>query len=116
MSIEQIAKAFTDAVREERAADYKTHWADDIVSVEPGDGPMSRVQGKDALQQKHDWWDANAQVHSFTAEGPFVTGEQFAVHYTMDVTMEGERSQTKEVGIYTVRDGKIAEERFFYGG
>ena len=29
--------------------------------------------------------------------------------------MEGERNQMSEVGLYTVKDGKIAEERFMYG-
>lgn len=120
MSIEQLAQDFTKAVREDDAATYKSYWADDIVSLEPQDGPMARVEGREALQQKHDWWQANTQVHSTTTEGPYVFGDQFAVRYGMDVTTkndagEDERSQMDEVGVYTVRDGKIVEERFFYG-
>lgn len=115
MSIDQIAKDFTKAVAEDREADYQAMWHDDIVSMEPGDGPMSHVKGREQLLEKHKWWNENAQMHSFEMSGPFVVGEQFAVNYSMDVTMMGERSQSSEIAIYTVKDGKIAEERFFYG-
>lgn len=115
MSIEQMAQEFTQAVAEERAEDYQAYWSDDIVSLEPQDGPMSRVEGRAALLEKHAWWEANAEVHDSKTEGPFVFGDQFAVRYEMDVTMDGERSQMKEVGLYTVKDGKITEERFLYG-
>ena len=115
MSIEQIAQDFFSAVKEEREADYQAMWSDDIVSLEPGDGPMSQVNGRAQLIEKHNWWNENAEMHEFSMEGPFIVGEQFAVRYAMDVTMMGERSQSDETAIYTVKDGKIAEERFFYG-
>lgn len=115
MAIEQMAKEFTQAVAEERTDDYQAYWADDIVSLEPTEGPMSRVEGREALLQKHAWWNENAEVHSSSTDGPYVFGDQFAVNYEMDVTLDGERSQMKEVGLYTVKDGKIAEERFLYG-
>lgn len=120
MSIEQLAKDFTQAVKDDNAEAYQSFWSDDIVSLEPGDGDMSRVQGREQLLQKHAWWFENTEVHSTTTEGPFVFGDQFAVRYGMDVTMpneagERERAQFDEVGVYTVKDGKIAEERFFYG-
>ena len=39
-----------------------------------------------------------------------------AVIFDMDVTAKqtGQRMQMREIGLYTVRDGKIVEERFFY--
>ncbi|MDJ0977143.1 MAG: nuclear transport factor 2 family protein [Erythrobacter sp.] len=115
MSIEQIAKDFTQKVMDDDAEGYQAFWSEDIVSLEPGDGPMTRVEGRDQLLQKHAWWFENTEVHSTTTEGPYVFGNQFAVRYGMDVTMEGERSQMEEVGVYTVEDGKVVEERFFYG-
>ncbi len=115
MSIEKLANDFTRAVAENRMDDVRAYWHDDIVSLEPQDGPMSRTEGREQLQEKHDWWEANTQVHSSSAQGPFVFGDQFAVRYDMDVTMDGERTQSSEVGLYTVKDGKVAEERFFYG-
>ena len=36
----------------------------------------------------------------------------------MDVTVKetGARMTMDEIGVYTVKNGKIVEERFFYGG
>lgn len=120
MSIEQLAKDFTQAVKDDNAEGYQAFWSDDIISLEPGDGPMSRVQGREQLLEKHQWWFDNTEVHSTTTDGPFVFGDQFAVRFGMDVTMpneagERERSQFEEVGLYTVAEGKIVEERFMYG-
>jgi ketosteroid isomerase-like protein len=55
-------------------------------------------------------------VHDFEVTGPFVNGDQFVVGFKMDLTPKstGERTTMDEVGVYTIRDGKIAEERFFY--
>lgn len=115
MSIEQIAKTFTAAVIADDAPAYQAFWADDIVSLEPGDDETARAEGREALLGKHAWWAANAEMHSVTTEGPYIFGDQFALRFTMDVTMHGERSQMAEIGLYTVKDGKIAEERFMYG-
>ena len=113
MSIEQLAKDFTAAIRADDAETYQAMWADDIVSIEPGVGEGALTEGRDALLAKHAWWEANAEMHSFTAEGPYVHGDQFALRFAMDVTMQGNRVQASEIALYTVKDGKIAEERFF---
>ncbi|MBX9699967.1 MAG: nuclear transport factor 2 family protein [Acetobacteraceae bacterium] len=91
-------------------------WADDIVSIEQMDGPMARLEGRAAIAAKGEWWVANHEVHAMETEGPYVNGDQFALHFAMDVTPKetGERMQMREVGLYTVRNGKVVEERFFY--
>ena len=45
-----------------------------------------------------------------------VNGDQFVLHITMDVTQNatGQRMTIDETALFTVKDGKIAEERFFY--
>ena len=97
-------------------------YAQDCVSVEaldmPG-GPMGReANGLDAIRAKHAWWEANNEVHSSTAEGPYLHGDDsFSLVFAMDVTSKnsGERMQMKEVGHYTVNaDGKIIREAFYY--
>ena len=52
------------------------------------------------------------------AGGPWINGDQFVVRFTMDVTQKqsGQRIAMDEAALYTIKDGKIAEERFFYGG
>lgn len=117
MSTKETAEAFTAMLKtgDHDAAAAKFN-ADDIVSYEAIEGPMAVCRGRDAVKAKADWWSANHEVHSMTCEGPHVNGDQFIVHFAIDVTTKetGQRVQMNEVGLYTVRGGKIAEERFFY--
>jgi predicted ester cyclase len=84
------------------------------------EGPMARAEGLAALRGKGQWWYANHEIHGTSAEGPYVHGDQFAVRFSMDITpktgeMAGKRMQMTEVALYTVKDGKVSEERYFYG-
>ena len=66
---------------------------------------------------KGEWWYANHEVHNAKVEGPYVHGDQFVVRFTMEVTPKGKsRLKLDEVGLYTVQNGKIVEERFFFMG
>lgn len=92
------------------------YWSADVTSIEAMAGPMARVEGLNAVIAKSAWWEANNEIHSTSCTGPYVNGDQFAVRFAMDVTDKstGNRTQMDEVGVYTVRNGKIIEERFFY--
>ncbi|MDZ4759627.1 MAG: nuclear transport factor 2 family protein [Alphaproteobacteria bacterium] len=116
MNTQTLAADFTKRCQ---AGDFEgagaAHWADDVVSLEPM-GDMARAEGRQAVAGKGEWWAANHEVHGATVEGPYVFGDQFAVRFKMDITPRGgERTQMDEIGLYTVRDGKIVEERFLYG-
>jgi len=63
---------------------------------------MARIVGKAGVRGKGERWAANHEVHGAVIEGPYVNGDQ---RITMD-----------EVRLYTLKDGLIAEEQFFYGG
>jgi ketosteroid isomerase-like protein len=96
------------------------YWAEEVVSVEAGGpagmDPVSR--GKAAARAKGEWWEKAHEVHNVDVDGPYVNGDQFVVHFTMDVTdrQSGQRVHMDEQALYTIKNGKIAEERFFYGG
>ena len=91
------------------------YWADDVVSLEAMEGDMARIQGKAGVKAKGEWWSANHEIHDVQVEGPYVHGDQFVVRFKMDVTpKDGQRHTMDEIGLYTIRGGKIAEERFFY--
>ena len=50
-------------------------------------------------------------------EGPFPHGsDRFAVYFKYDVTNKpsGRRMQMNEIGLFTVRNGKVSKEEFFY--
>lgn len=116
MSIQNIATDFTEALKAGDFAKAESYWAEDVVSLEAREGDMREARGRDAVHAKGDWWTANHDVHNFETSGPFVNGDQFALRFKIDVTQKqsGERIQMDEIAIYTVRDGKISEERFFY--
>jgi hypothetical protein len=121
MTVTDIAN---DLVALCKTGDFATpgekYWADDVVSVEaggpPGMDPASH--GKSAAAAKGEWWSNAHTINSTGVEGPWVNGDQFSVRFTMDITVKetGERRVMDEIALYTIKDGKIAEERFFYGG
>jgi hypothetical protein len=83
----------------------------DIASVE-ATAPESR--GKEGVRGKVDWWVNAMEVHSFEVKGPFVAHDRFVVQYDGDVTDKKtkERRKLSEVGVYTVKNGKIVREEF----
>src|SRR5436305_8951029 len=93
-----------------------TLYAKDIVSVEAQsmDGSSPETHGIDGVHKKVDWWTNTMEVHSFKVSGPFVAHDRFVVQYDVDVTDKEskKRFQMSEVGVYTVKDGKIAREEF----
>ena len=93
-------------------------YAQNVVSVEPvGSEEMpAEMKGIDAIRGKNEWWFENHEIHSAKASGPFVGDDQFAVHYDFDVTNKpsGQRMQMTEMALYTVKDGRIVREQFFY--
>ena len=94
-------------------------YSKDIASVEPiaiGDMP-AETQGIEAVLGKGKWWTENHEIHSMVTEGPYVHGDQFAVTFSMDVTNKptGQRHKGTEVAVYTVSNGKVVREEFFYG-
>ena len=115
MNTEELAKNFTDmCAKGELEAAGKKFWSDSVVSREPMTGDMAEVKGRKAVEGKTEWWKANHEVHNFKVEGPYVHGDQFVVRFTSDVTPKGkQRMHLDEVGLYTVRNGKIVEESFF---
>lgn len=116
MAIADTAKTFTDALRRQDYAAAEAMWSEDVVSIENMDGPMARLEGREAVHGKSVWWFGAHEIHDYAVQGPFVNGDQFALVFKIDVTQKesGQRVQMEEVGLYTVRNGKVTEERFFY--
>ena len=118
MNTQEIAKEFTQLCRDGKFEEAgKKYWSDDIVSREPMEGDMAMIKGRAGVEKKGEWWYANHEIHKVEVGGPYVNGDQFVVRFTMDVTPKGgARMSMDEVGVYTVKDGKVVEERFYFGG
>ena len=96
-------------------------YSPNIVSLEAhGDSQMpARMEGTKAIKGKNEWWFSNHTIHSADASGPWFNGDRFVVYFKMDITsgagpMVGQRMEIEEAGVYTVKDGKIVQEEFFY--
>lgn len=98
-----------------------TLYSPNIVSVETHDMPdmPAKMEGIAAIRKKNQWWLDNHEVHSGKALGPWPHKDRFIVHFDYDVTakagpMAGKRMKMEETALYTVKDGKIVKEEFFY--
>ena len=91
-------------------------YAKDVVSVEsrPNESGSPETHGIEGVRGKVDWWLEAMETHSVKVRGPFVAHDRFVVQYDMDVTdkSSNKRMQMSEVGVYTVKDGKIVREEF----
>jgi ketosteroid isomerase-like protein len=119
MSTFDIAKKYFElCMNQQNHVAVETLFSPDVVSVEAAAMPGSpaEVRGVKAVLEKSKQWRANHEVHSARAEGPWPHGNRFAVRFTYDVTNKpsGRRMQMDEVGLFTVENGKIIREEFFY--
>ncbi len=122
MDTKEIGKTLVDLCNQGKNMEaIDSLYSNDVVSVEAAGGPeMPREsKGIDKIRDKNRWWYENHEVHSGKAEGPFPHDDRFAVRFVYDVTakngpMKGKRFQMDEVGLYTVKNGKIVREEFFY--
>ena len=96
-------------------------YAPNIVSVEAMSMPPNpqTVEGIDAIRKKSEWWYANHEIHSGVCTGPWPHGDRFVACFKYEVTpkvgpMAGKRMTIDEAALYTVKDGKIVKEEFFY--
>jgi ketosteroid isomerase-like protein len=96
-------------------------YSPEIVSIEAVSGLSmpARMEGMAAIKDKNEWWENNHEVHHAEAEGPWPHGDRFIVRFKYDVTAKagpvaGKRMTLDETALYTVKDGKITQEEFFY--
>lgn len=117
MNTEQVAQKVVELVRKQAWHEaLDSLYSKDIVSVEArgSDGESAEKRGLDEVRGKTDWWVKAMEIHSFKVSGPFVAHDRFVVQYDLDVTEKEskKRMQMSEVGVYTVKDGKIVREEF----
>jgi ketosteroid isomerase-like protein len=120
MNTIDIANKLVEACRQGKDAEAKALYANNAVSVEAAAMPgMDReARGLPAIQAKSEWWFTNHEVHSVSVTGPWPHDNRFIVGYQIDVTNKdsGQRMHLDEVALYTVENGKIVREEFFYVG
>jgi ketosteroid isomerase-like protein len=121
MDTMEIARKLVDLCRQGKNDDaVTTLFSTQAVSVEAFAPPGSQQEAKgiEAIRGKGKWWRDNHEVHSASVSGPWPHGNRFIVGFQFDVTNKpsGQRMKMDEAGLYTVENGKIVREEFFYTG
>ena len=113
MNTKDVAKKVVELVRKQAWYEALTLYDDNIVSVEADPG-APETRGKEGVRGKIDWWVNEMEVHKLEASEPFVGHDRFVVQYDADVSEKKskQRRQLSEVGVYTVKNGKIVREEF----
>lgn len=119
-AIDEVARGFTEMLRRgafEEAGEL--YWADNVVSIDPRDlaggfpayaTDIAAVRGKTRIRS------GEGRIDELGIDGPFITGDQFALFLDMLIidAASGNARPFTEIAIFKVRDGRIVEERFFY--
>ena len=119
MTTQEIAKRYVALCQQGKFdACLEELYAKNAESVEAAMPPgMDRTaKGLDAIRAKGKGWQESHDVHRAEVTGPFPNENRFAVRFLFDVTEKpsGKRSTMDEVGLFTIENGKITREEFFY--
>ncbi|MEY4268926.1 MAG: hypothetical protein RLZZ58_142 [Pseudomonadota bacterium] len=112
-SVNEIAQDFTALLRAgEFDAAAARHCAADVTSVEPG----ATSDGCPVTHRRNPIWSGADGIDDLSIDGPFVTGDQFALFLDMMIVDRdsGAVQPFTEIALYTVRGARITEERYFY--
>lgn len=120
MSLRQVAARLVDLCRQGKNMDAVAELYDkDVVSVEAveGGGMPREQRGIETITAKGQWWFDNHIIHGGEVSAPMFHGDdRFACIMRYDVTFKpaNQRMKMEEVAVYTVKNGKIVREEFFY--
>ena len=118
MNTKEIADKLVALCKDGNFEGAQVLYAPEAVSVEASapPGQAREAVGLAAIRAKGEWWTSNHEVHSMQVAGPWPHDDRFIVGFRFDVTMKanGHRFTMEEMALYTVKDGKIVREEFFY--
>lgn len=117
---DSLALDFTQLLLEgkvEEAADK--YWATNVTILKPAseeDKTCNKTFGFISARQKLSSWLSCNKMEDISIDGPFVTGNQFALYIDMQIInlADGERKEFGEIATFIMMGDKIVEERFFY--
>lgn len=119
MSTLEIGKKYVELCKQHQYEQIlETLFSKEAVSVEAGGPPGMPLEarGLPAIMEKGKKWGADHEIHSAAVDGPWPNGDRFIVRFSYDVTNKpsGRRMKMEEAGLFTVENGKIVREEFFY--
>lgn len=120
---QRVASRLVELMNAGKSLDaIKELYSDNASHVEVMEAPWCPrvITGKPALLKKAEEFYANMDIHGASVGTPIVNGDQFLLPMSLDATaktgpMAGHRMDMTETALYTVKNGKITEAKFFYG-
>jgi ketosteroid isomerase-like protein len=119
MTTVEIAKKYVELCQaNQNDLALETLFSPEAESIEAAamPGMAAETKGIKGIVEKSKQWRDNHEVHGAKLEGPWPNGNRFVVRFSYDVTNKpsGRRFQMEEAGLFTVENGKIVREEFFY--
>jgi hypothetical protein len=118
MSTQEIAKKYVELCKQGQFDAALELFSEDAVSLEAAAMPglPQEVRGIAAIREKGKTWADAHEVHGVVIDGPWPNGNRFIVRMGFDVTNKPskQRIQMDEACLFTVENGKIVREEFFY--
>ena len=125
MTTQQVADRLVELIRAgEHAKAQDELYSANIVSIENPVEPNDmmkyyEVTGMDAVKDKLEKWLAGVEeIHDAQTSDPLVSKNCFAINMTTDATFKDTtgmgRMKIEELGVYSVKGGKIVREEFIY--
>lgn len=121
MTTQEVAARYYELACQNKWSEiHETLHDDDIVSREPEHrapaGIETVTRGKSAVRTKSEAHRAMIEaIHSRHTSEPLVAGDFFTTVLKRDVTYKGRpRTNSEEIAVIEVKNGKIVSETFFY--
>jgi hypothetical protein len=121
MTTQEVATRYHELMSERKFIEVQdTLYHEDVVCQEPEKaasmGMPVFTNGREAVKAKGVARRAMIETtHIYTCSEPIVAGEFFSIVLIQEVTFKGKPRMTlEEIGVFHVKDGKIAKEQFFY--
>jgi ketosteroid isomerase-like protein len=119
MNTNEVAAKYVAMCKEGKHGEIVTElFAPDAVSIEAfaPPGGQRTTKGIEGILGKSKWWNENHIVHKAEVFGPYPHDDRFAVRFFYDITNKPsqKRMSMDEVALFTVSNGKIVKEEFFY--
>lgn len=117
MNTKEVAKKWAEMCRQGQGLECINElYAETVTSREMPGAPTEFVAGKKNVWNKSKaWMDNVVEYHGGAVSEPLVAGNHFTSTMSFDVTFKDRgRQQMEEVCVFEVKDGKIANEQFFY--
>ncbi|MGH9556462.1 MAG: nuclear transport factor 2 family protein [Terriglobales bacterium] len=119
MTALEVGRQLVALSREGRSTEiFDRLYAEDVTTSNAADWPTfpRETRGIQTVREMNRWWSENFEVHSMEVEGPLPNGGQFIVLWRLEAIhkVTGKKMSIVSAGLYTVAQGKVVREQFFY--